>query len=135
MNRTDLAAAYRATTYRVEVPGGAIDVRIGEPAPALDPYGRCWGIVTACNPGSVRQAEVESARRQAALEARVTASGWRFLRGCNVADAGDWPPEPTLLIPDIDAPAAMALAADFGQSAVVVGEAGGLARLVWIDGI
>lgn len=128
-----LAAAYRATTYRVEAPGGRVDVRIGEAAPALDPCGPCWAIVTACNPGSVRLAAADNARRQALLAARVAASGWRFLPACNLADDGDWPSEPSLLILGIGAPAATALAAEFGQNALVAGDAGERARLVWVS--
>jgi len=45
--------------------------------------------------------------------------------------AYDWVAEESLLIIGIDETAALALGAQFGQHAIVVGEAGGCAGLRW----
>ncbi|MFZ1900217.1 MAG: hypothetical protein WAU35_06945, partial [Azonexus sp.] len=54
---TELESAYRATTYRVFLPGGGCDLRLGVVSETL----RCWletagaarfAILTAHNPGS-----------------------------------------------------------------------------------
>ena len=70
---TELGAAYRATTYRVFLPGGGCDLRPGMASETL----RCWletagvirfAILTAHNPGSLPVAAEENALRQAELE-------------------------------------------------------------------
>jgi Protein of unknown function (DUF3293) len=128
-----LEAAYRATDYRVEdAPNGPFVIRIGEECPELT--GLEWAFVTACNPGSVRLSEEDNNRRMGELEAAVRKGGWRYYHGHGVGRDGRWPPEPSLLIVGIREADAVELARWFGQNAIVVGEAGGEARLVWVGG-
>ena len=59
MRTEALDIAFRETSYRVDTAEGVFDLRIGRPDPAFDDYLRrqgisCWSVLTACNPGGVR---------------------------------------------------------------------------------
>ncbi len=133
-----LEAVFLATTYRVETPEGCFDLRIGVSDPAFDDFlarhrASFWSIVTACNPGATLS-PADNAERDRALRGRIEALGWRYYRAGNHADRDDWPVEPGYCILDAGAAALCALAADFGQAAVVCGAAGqGGGRLVWLN--
>lgn len=136
--KTEFEAAYRATTYRVFLPGGALDLRIDAAHPALAAWlaangAARWAILTAFNPRSERRPAAENLERQAALEVALLEAGWEPFAGENVADSDAWSPEETCFVPAIDLAEAMALASRFGQNAIVFGEADGLPRLVWIE--
>lgn len=134
-----LRAAYETTAYRVDGGArGAIVIRCGERSDDLDALlveaaADTWAFLTACNPRSVRLDPADNARRMDALRARVLALGLVHLPGAGVATAGDWPPEPSLLVVGILEDAAVALARAFDQHAIVAGSRGGPARLVWTD--
>lgn len=139
MDRSDLERAYRATTYVVDHPGGAIAIRIGEPCPRLDALlaergVSDWAFVTAWNPGSEEMSVKNNAARNTALRAAVAVAGHAVYDGRGVPDRGDWVPEESLLILGIDAAAATALGRRYGQRAIVAGRAGGCAELHWCGG-
>jgi hypothetical protein len=133
-----LAAAFRATTYRVEAGERHFDLRIGKTHDDFDGFLRelagddvlCWAIVTAVNPGGVRNDE-ENDRRQSELACRIRELGRRVLPACNLADDDKWPVEPSLLLVGADEQDACELASEFRQAACVCGNIGGKARLVW----
>lgn len=136
--RTELEAAYRATTYRVFLPGGAMDLRIGTASPALaawlaDNEVEDWAILTAFNPGSQPLAAAANLERQSALEVALLEEDFEPFAGENVADDAGWPAEETCFVPGMEADEAMAVAAGFGQNAIVCGGADGLPRLLWIE--
>ena len=129
--REELERAYRATTYRV---GARLALRVGEPNAVLDlllsERGLDeWAYLTAHNPASVVLAPGENRARQEALLGRV--AGYPLLLGEAVADAGDWPPEPSALVLGIRREDALALAREFGQSAILCGRRGGAPALAW----
>lgn len=137
MSRASLEAVFCATTYRVDLPGGSIDLRIGLESPTFDAFLRaqgasCWGILTACNPQAVRLSNDENQRHQALLLARLAESGCRFFAACNLADTGDWPAEPGCLILQVSQERLRALAVEFSQCAMVYGQAGSPPRLLWV---
>jgi hypothetical protein len=134
---TELEAAYRATTYRVYLPGGHCDLRPGVASDTL----RCWletngatgfAILTACNPGSVRLDEEENASRQSQLECELLESGYETYVGENVAEDAAWPVEESCFVPGIPVAEAMTLGGKYGQNAVVCGGADGVPELVWL---
>jgi hypothetical protein len=132
-----LEAAYRATSYVVFGPEGRFAIRIGEKSPPLDDLlvghdTRSWAFITSCNPGSTPLAPAENGRRQAELERAVSEAGYPSCEGEGVGDDGTWPPEPSLLILGISSDDAAALGRHFGQRAIVVGEVGAAARLLWL---
>ena len=135
---TELEALYRATTYRVFLPGGICDLRLDQASEEL----RCWletagsqefAIITAYNPGGQARQTGENAERQAALECELIEGNYEPYAGENIADAGDWPAEESCFIADIALADACALAGNFGQNALVYGAADGVPKLVWIE--
>lgn len=135
---SELAGAYRATTYRVFLPGGPCNLRIDETCTELVNWLKqhgCAGfaIITAYNPGARRVDDAQNAERQSALECELLEGNYEPYAGENVPDAADWPSEETCFIPDIALEDAFALAEDYGQNAIVWGGADGIPRLAWIE--
>jgi hypothetical protein len=129
-----LVAAYEATAYMVD---GRADwtLRIGAACPALSSELARQGLdgaayVSAWNPAGRRAPAVANAAAHALLQARVEAMKLRAFPGWGRGDAGDWPPERSLLILGLAGDAARALACDFGQRACVVLSTGGAARIL-----
>lgn len=98
-----LEAPYLATCYRVYLPTATEDVRIGEPAPAVDAWlaeheAETAAILTACNPGSRLLGTAANRRLQAALLHLLHAMPHPMLPGCNIAEEGGWPDEHSLIV-------------------------------------
>ena len=134
----ELEAAYRATTYRVFLPGGVCELRVDTPCDPLRVWLAAEGVtqfalITAANPGGQRMDAAANAERQAALECELIEGGYETYVAEHVADAGDWPVEESCFVPDIAAEDALALAADFGQNAILCGGADGVPQLCWIE--
>lgn len=130
-------AAYQATDYRVELSEQSVVLRIGVAHPGFASwlgqrrYDK-FAIVTAYNPGSVLLAESDNQLRHGALLTAVRQRGIPFRFGENRADAGDWPPEPSVVLLGVPVDVARALGRQFAQNAIVIGEAAGVPRLLWI---
>ena len=136
--RDPLDAVYRATTYRVETPGGPLDLRIGEPAPALDSLLAAlglgsWAFVSAANPGSRPASQADNQRAHSALLAHVREGGWPAFEGVGLPATPGWAPERSLLIAGITHDDALRLGREFGQNAVLLGVPGAPAQLAWVD--
>lgn len=123
-----LRAAYRATTYRVWLPEGAVDLRVGEASSVLAAYvaargGRAWMVVTACNPASEPLEEAINMARQQALAGLLHSLGLPALAAENLADDGQWPAEAGFFVtaPLLDRELALALGRRMGQNAVLFG--------------
>jgi hypothetical protein len=132
--RDDLAAAYRAATYRLELADGALDLRIGEPSPRLDAFLAAAGteraaIVTAENPGSRPLPAAENASRTERLGARLAAAGARVVAAESRAADGGWR-ERSFLVLGLEEAAAVELGRAFDQAAIVVCEHARPPRLV-----
>ncbi|MEX2207190.1 MAG: DUF3293 domain-containing protein [Myxococcota bacterium] len=138
-DRRAIHDAYRATTYRAALDGVRVVIRIGERTPGLDAPLRSrgvsrWAFVTAANPHALRLPDDENARSHAELVGAVTEQRFDFVAGESLADDGIWPAEQSLLILGIPESVALALARRFAQEAIVVGEPGQIARLVFCGG-
>lgn len=134
-----LAAAYQATTYRVFLPAGCLELRVGQGNAELERWlkeagAREWAILTAWNPASKVLTPRENGERQAALECRLLEEGLEPYAGENEADDGAWPVEETCFVPNISLALAREMARQFGQNAILAGAVGEAAKLVWIDG-
>jgi hypothetical protein len=130
-----LAAAYRATRYRVEHPDGPFVLRIGVRSRTLDRlltrHGHhTWAFLTAWNPLSEITPPEQNAARQAWLEHDASRRWWPIFAGRGEGDG--WPAEVSLLILGISEFDASSLARIYRQAAVVVGTLGEPARLVWV---
>lgn len=128
----DLETLYRATTYRVLLPGEWADVRIGEPLPHvlsawLEGLNEThWAILTAENPGSTLLAAGENSRRRQALEAQLATDGKVYYPTKHIADDGQWPVERGVLVAGLKEADALSVAKTWGQRGVVVGCIGSL---------
>jgi len=134
---SELEQAYLATFYHIFVAAGRLTIRVGQCHPHVDQLldehdCRGWAYITAQNPGSVQLPDEENQRRQFELEEEVTQGGWQFYRGEGVGAHGNWPPEQSVLIVGIGKEEAVKLARRHGQAALVYGERGQQARLVWV---
>lgn len=133
-NRQALAQAFAQTRYRGLVAGEPVELRVGERAPALDARlsgGRGWAWLTAVNPGAKHLPETENAARLAALRGVLASTGSECWPGEAVADDGSWPAEPGFVLVNVSLEAALAIAADFGQAAILWSDGGTPARLEW----
>lgn len=135
---SELEAAYQATTYRVFLPSGICDLRIGEPCEAL----RCWletadctefALITAHNPGSMPTDEATNAERQSQLECELLEGNYEPYAAQHISGADLWPDEESCFVPDISTEDACALAADYGQNALVRGGPDAVPHLVWVE--
>lgn len=135
--KTELDAAYRATTYRVYSPDGALELRVGEVSAALRDWlaelgEDCWAILTAANPRSMPLSASANAERQSQLECDLLEGGYETFLVENIADAADWPVEESCFVPGLAEEDALALAEDYAQNAILAGGADGMVRLVWL---
>jgi len=125
--RPELEAAFRATRYIVETPDGARIVGIGARHESIDALadGRAWCIITADNPGATRVGSAVNRRAWRALRDRLERRHPALMLPTRHVDpSGRWPDESGWLITFSRLQEIDALAAEFGQAAVVIGEPG-----------
>jgi hypothetical protein len=133
-----LEAAYRQTTYRVEIAAASYPIRIGRRHRVLDTALRGvratqWAVITAHNPQSVQLSARENERRDAALKRKLRARGIRWYPTEATGDNGDWPAERGVLALGVTRGRAGRMGRDFDQAAIVWGRVGGRAELVWCN--
>ncbi|WP_415034316.1 DUF3293 domain-containing protein [Azonexus sp.] len=136
MSSEALLAAYVATCYRVYLPGDCLDLRVGEAnAPLAAWLARegitCFAVLTAFNPGSIVLSAEENAQRQADLIGELLLGNYETYNAENLADNAAWPLEESVFVPHLERLDALALAADYGQNAVLWGSAEGIPMLAW----
>lgn len=134
--REQLERAYRATTYEVELPWETVPVRIDGRYPEIDAYvrtaaSRTWTVITAFNPRSQPCTREENGRRLIELARRVHTGGRHVRNAEGVPDDDTWLPELSYFVTGLQRNEALALAAEFEQYAIVFGEIGGPAELLW----
>lgn len=130
--------AYKATDFVVEDGFVEFAIRIGQKNAKLDNFLadrkiEMWAFITAFNPRSKQLSDEENATRHDELLALVKSRGFESLVGYGRACAGDWPPERSLFVLNIDRDSAGEIGRRFGQNAVVAGRFGEDAELVWCD--
>ena len=138
MKTSELEAAYRATTYRAFLPGGHVDLRIGEAHPTLIAWletaaCREFAIITAYNSGGEIRAAAINAERQSQLECDLLEGNYEPYMAQNLPDVADAPVEESCFVPDLAPEDACALAEDYGQNAIICGGADGVPHLVWVE--
>jgi hypothetical protein len=135
---TEFEAQYCATTYRVFLPGGSVDLRIGEANETLTAWLKTAGcsnfaIISAHNPGSKKTDPAKNAERQSALECDLLEGNYEPYSGENIPDDDSGVIEESCFVADIAIEDARALAEDFGQNAIVYGAADGVLHLIWVE--
>jgi hypothetical protein len=129
----NLHSAYTAARYRVFADPPFV-LRVGEPSAELNALlashaADTWAFVTACNPGSAPLSDEVNAGRMDRLREVLTA--FTTFPGESSDAAGDWA-EPSVLVVGMSRAEAVEVARAFGQNAILAGERGGPAELVWV---
>jgi hypothetical protein len=133
----ELDAAFRATSYRVFLPVGVVDLRIDQPNEVLKSWlaqsgNSMFAIITAHNPESQELDAASNAERQSQFECELLEGNYEPYACENHPDEAGAPFEESCFVPDIQLEDARALAEDFEQNAIVYGGADGIPRLIWI---
>lgn len=137
VSAAQLDQAYRATRYQAQLPSGVLTLIIDEPSGMLgrllaDGGYPTWAFISAANPSSCLLDETENNARHQSLLAAVSQLGLSHCEGMGIPQASGWPPERSLLIFGISQHEAHALAARFGQNAIVFGTRDGIPRLQYV---
>jgi len=131
----ELFEAYKNTTYRVYLPLGEIDIRIGVMNPLLQQlllsnHVESWAFITACNPYSVMQNEDVNTLLNTQLERYLLEKQYVFFKGIGVGDDDSWEPEASFMVLNIRKEDAIKLGKQFKQNAIVAGVIGNLPELI-----
>jgi hypothetical protein len=130
MNERDrLEAAFRAAIYTIELEGRRRQFLVGGSLAEL--AGQRFALLTAYNPMGLSRSQAENERAQLELEEGLNAAGYRLLPG-SAADVHGGHREPMFAAFGISLGAAVALACEFGQAAIVWFD-GARARLEWCN--
>ena len=138
LNKTELGLAYMATTYRVYLPAGVIDLRIGELNDALGRWLKTEGattyaIISGFNPNNSLATVEQNAEYQSQLEGVLIEGNYEPYTGENRPDVANAPLEESCFVADIELEDAVALAEEFGQNAIVFGRVNDAPGLIWIE--
>lgn len=90
----------------------------------------CAAFVSAANPHGERRGVVANVIAFYSLKYRLKKSHYLFFEGEGRDPAGEWPPEGSVLVLDIERPAAEALGKRYEQNAIVYIKRGGAPELV-----
>lgn len=132
----ELAIAYAQARYTVQVNGREIILPAGGNSDELrdllcaEDVASC-ALVTAFNPLGHKTDMAENRRLQHQL-VQTAARRWRYYSAAGSDPAGQWPPEPSLLILDIKLEQARELARAYRQNAFLYGE-DGRTKLIAVD--
>lgn len=134
----ELIAAYRSTSYKVlESPIGVpFVIRIGERSPEADALcvkleADCWAFITSCNPESVVLPDEKNAALLETLKRDLRQKGYNFYLGIGQSQDETWLPEQSLFVPGIKAKDAARLGTNYRQHAIVTGDVGDVAILLY----
>lgn len=136
--KIDLRTAYLATDFVFEAQGQRYALRVGEQNLQVRDLLASHGVqgaayITASNPASIALGDVHNTLAMRALwfDLKVSAgASWAVYEGAGQDRAGDWPPEPSLMVLGIDRAQAEALGRRYGQYAIVWVDATGTPSLV-----
>lgn len=132
----ELYEAYRQTIYQVTLPHGPFELRVDTRHPRFDEAvrihnARTWGFISAENPLSRKtEPDINEANHARLLQA-LAALGHLVFPAWGVPQGNDWTPEKSLCAFGIHADSLRTLGLQFGQNAVVWGETGHPARMLW----
>jgi len=131
----ELFEAYKNTTYRVYLPLGEIDIRIGVMNPLLQElllsnHVASWAFITACNPYSIMQDTGVNTILNTQLEDYLLGKRHVFFKGMGVGDDNSWEPEASFMVLNIRKEDAIKLGKQFKQNAIVAGVIGNLPELI-----
>jgi hypothetical protein len=135
MDKIYLENVYQNTKFIVYADGEVI-IRIEESNAhldkLLDKYGvKKWAFITAYNPASKQLSKKENKKRQEELLRHLDEKGFKTLHGAGVPEEDGWNQEISLFVLNINPDQAKSIGKKFGQNAILVGEVGKPAKLLW----
>ena len=135
--KSELLAAYRATTYRVFFPDVFCDLRLDKVSDVLRHFLESSGavtfaILTAYNPASLKMHDANNERLQSEIELWLRQANYLVFSGENQADDEVWPIEKSCCVLGLSLADACELGKKYGQNAIVFGGADAVPRLHWI---
>lgn len=135
MTRENAIKAYTATDFQVYPSAKkVVSIRVNQKNKVLDQFleaANTWAFITAWNPKSEALSPIENKQRNELLVEEVKKRSFIYFPGAGVPDDDNWSPEDSFLIVDISKEAAIALGKKYRQNAIVFGEVGGVAELVF----
>ena len=129
-----LRQAYRETWYTVHADPPFV-LQVGQYSqPLADLCQRhdahCAAYITACNPWSQPLDDATNTGRQAALMDSLSALGLPCIPGTGRHPRGDWPGEPSCLVPGLSLDDARALGLHWQQNAILWADADCVPHLI-----
>jgi hypothetical protein len=127
--------AYLETIYHIELDDFSDKLKIGQHSYRLDTFLQfhnhtTWTIITAYNPNSIKLPKEENENRNAELARTLTTKGLKYYQATGISKDGNWS-EPSFFIPDIDFEYAELLGYTYDQNAIVFGEVGYKAEIIF----
>jgi len=131
MITTELLEAYKATCYEIINP--KIQIYIDKENKELfnfikENYISSWCFITAWNPYSKELSNDENILLNNSLEKDL--KDYKIYAGQGQGTIGDWPPEPSFFVVNINEEDAMTLGIKYKQNAIVYGNNYGRAKLI-----
>ena len=131
----ELEIAFRRTVYRALAPTGELILRTDQPDPALAELLKvagvqCAAVLTAFNPGGIRSPPFRNRHAHRLLRAELMRAGCELLAGRNEDPRRRWPVEPTWIALGLPCATALAIAARYGQAAILWTGTSGTPRLI-----
>lgn len=132
-----LLDAYVQAVYEFTADGDTYRLRPGDSGTRgvrwLEANAAEWAFITACNPGSAVLCDAENQARRENLARDLERRGWRYLPARGTDPAGNWPPEPGVVILDRSLAELAVLARELEQNAIVHARAGETPRVLVLD--
>lgn len=94
-----------------------------------------WLFITAANPDSKALHENENIVRNKELLSRIKEKKYDYYDGIGIPDNSEWDPEISFFVINIDRNASIKMAKEFGQKAILIGEAESVPEIIMTPGI
>jgi len=134
LDELSLQQAYEDTDYFILDP--EIHFKHGRRNDILDKYlstigKKTWIFISAANPRSIIQADDINRWQNINLEFDLTAKSLAYVYAKGKSNDHNWPEEESFLVFDMEISEALALAKLYDQNAILIGQLGHKAQLVW----
>ncbi len=133
--RKELEKIYRDVRYDVFLPDKTMTIRVGEVHPVLDDFlsgenAPGWVFITACNPAAGHDSDEINDERMEKLRKKLLDRGFYFFGGAG-RGTENHPDEPSFWVLGMSEDEGLKCAEEFGQAAIVAGEKGKRAKLLF----
>ena len=136
LEKNRLTFSYLNSRYSVELKPGKIwvsplDENIDFKDFLLQEKITSWSMLTSDNPYSTPVSDEANRNKRQELISLLESKGLKYWSSIAIANDKSWGPESGYFIANISREAALKIARDFQQNAIVTGGSDGLAEIVW----